>query len=564
MNINTPPNPPHSRRGLSGLPIGRIKRAVWPGAVWIVPCAALLIVGYLGLRAIVYQGFDVVVTFPSAAGAQTGDTKVIYRGIEVGQVTKIRLNRDAHRVDITLHLVSSLKSSIGSSSKFWLVGANPTLSDFNSIKAAVSGLYVGIEPGGGAKTRRFTGLDQAPIIPLNVPGRSFWLDMSVLSAVKRGSTLMYHGAEAGLVADIEPIDARHFRAKIFVHAPFDRFVTAGSLFWTLNPVQFSLSGGAVTGQLASPAVALNGGVAFDTPGPGVNEPAAPADTHFQLYTSEAGAQQGPDGDPVLYRTTFAGAAGALEPGAPVLLKGSRIGVVEEVGLNFDPDSGAISNPVTFAIYPRRLHMTGGAAATIDGRTEADRAMRSLAQHGFRATVGQDPPVLGARNLNLEKITQGGTLAFGEGYPIFPAAAGDAGGSISDKADALMTKLNEIPYAAIGENVRNVTHRLQTLMDSPKIDDSISHLDSTLTSLDQMTSEMKPRMGPLIDKLDATADQLNQTAGAANDLMRGSGNDPDASLPAAIHQVTEAARAVRSLADYLERHPEAVLKGKPAQ
>ena len=71
-------------KSLSGLPMGRIKRALWPGAVWIVPCAALLIVGYLGLRALVYQGFDVVVTFPSAAGAQVGDTKVIYRGIEVG------------------------------------------------------------------------------------------------------------------------------------------------------------------------------------------------------------------------------------------------------------------------------------------------------------------------------------------------------------------------------------------------------------------------------------------------------------------------------------------------
>ena len=547
--------------------MGRIKRALWPGAVWIVPAAALLVVAYLGLSALLYQGFDVVVTFPSAAGAQTGDTKVIYRGIEVGQVKKIKLNRDARRVDLTLHLQSSLRSSIGASSQFWLVGANPTLSDFNSIRAAVSGLYVGMEPGGVPKTRHFVGLDQGPIVPQNMPGRSFWLDMNMLFAVKRGSTIMYHGAEAGLVSDIEPIDTQHFRAMIFVRAPFDRFVKASSLFWSLNPLQFSLGGGGVTGQLASPSVALNGGVAFDTPVAHADEPATPAGTHFQLYTSEAGAQQGPDGPPVFYQTTFAGAAGALEPGAPVLLKGARVGVVEEVGLRFDPDTGAISNPVTFAIYPQRLHMSGAAAdAAIDGRAEADRAMRSLAQHGFRASIGQDPPVIGSRNLDIEKITRVGnaSLAYGQDFPIFPAVAGDAGGSISDKADAILTKLNEVPIVEIGENVKNITHRLQSLMDSPKIDDSISHLDSTLSSLDQMTSEMKPKVGPLIDKLNATADELNQTAGAASDLMRGSGDDPDASLPAAIHQVTEAARAVHALADYLERHPEAVIKGKPAQ
>lgn len=543
--------------------MGRIKRALWPGAVWIVPCAALLIVGYLALHALIYQGFDVVVTFPSAAGAQVGDTKVIYRGIEVGQVKKIRLNHDAHRVDFTIHLVPSLKGSIGSQSKFWLVGANPSLSDFNSIKAAVSGLYIGIEPGDGPRTRRFTGLDQAPIIPQNTPGHTYFLDVTALSAVRRGSTLMYHGADAGLVADVQPLDAEHFRATLFVRAPYDRFVKASSLFWTLNPVSFSLNGGAVSGQLVSPAVALNGGVAFDTTIDHAADPVAPANTHFSLYTSEAGAQQGPDGPPVMYRTTFDGAAGALEPGAPVMLKGARIGVVDEVGLNFDPDTGTISNPVTFAVYPQRLHMPGVSTATLDWRAQADRAMRSLAGHGFRATVGQNPPVIGPRNLDLVKIGKGGTsLAFGEGYPVFPAA--DTGASIADKADALLTKLNEIPYAEIGDNVRNVTKRLQTLINSPKIDDSISHLDSTLNSLDQMTSEMKPKMGPLIDKLNSTADQLNQTAGAANDLMHGSGDDPDASLPGAIHQVTEAARAVRSLADYLERHPEAVLKGKPAK
>jgi len=547
---------------LSGLPMGRIKRALWPGSVWIIPAAALLVVAYLGLKALTHQGFDVVVTFPSAAGAQVGDTKVIYRGIEVGEVRRIRLNRDAHRVDLTLHLQSTLKSAVGAQSQFWLVGANPSLTDFNSIKAAVSGLYVGMEPGGGPRTRRFVGLDQAPMITRNTAGRAFWLDVNMLSAVRRGSTLMYHGAEAGLVADVQPVDARHFRAMIFVRAPFDRFVKANSLFWSLNPLSFSLNGGAVTGQLASPAVALNGGVAFDTPIEHTDDPTAPAGSHFALYTSEAGAQQGPDGPPVFYRTTFAGAAGTLEPGAPVLLKGARVGVVEEVGLHFDPDTGTISNPVTFAIYPQRLHMPDSGAAAVDWRAQGDRAMRSLAQHGFKATVGQDPPVIGARNLNLEKVGRAASLAFGDGDPVFPAA--DSGGSIADKADALLTKLNEIPFAEIGDNVRAVTHRLQTLVNSPKIDDSITHLDNSLNALDQMTSDMKPKMGPLIDKLNATADQLNQTAGAANDLMKGSGDDPDASLPAAIHQVTEAARAVHSLADYLERHPEAVLKGKPAK
>ncbi len=100
-----------------------------------------------------------------------------------------------------------------------------------------------------------------------------------------------------------------------------------------------------------------------------------------------------------------------------------------------------------------------------------------------------------------------------------------------------------------------------MLNSPKIDDSIDHLDRTLQSVDDITAEVKPKIGPLIDKLNTTADQLQQTATAANGVMSGTGGPQDANLPAAIQQVTDAARAVRSLADYLERHPEAIIKGK---
>ena len=51
------------------------------------------------------------------------------------------------------------------------------------------------------------------------------------------------------------------------------------------------------------------------------------------------------------------------------------------------------------------------------------------------------------------------------------------------------------------------------------------------------------------------------ARSANKIVSREGASQDASLPDAIRQLTEASRSLRSLADYLDRHPEAVLKGK---
>ena len=77
----------------------------------------------------------------------------------------------------------------------------------------------------------------------------------------------------------------------------------------------------------------------------------------------------------------------------------------------------------------------------------------------------------------------------------------------------------------------------------------------------MVAQVKPQVGPLIGKLNQAADQLNGAAAAARGVLTGEGAGQDASLPGAIRQLTDAARSIRSLADYLSRHPEAVIKGK---
>ena len=553
---------PHTQRKFK-LPTAKAKLALWPGVVWAIPIAALILVAYLGLQALANQGFDVIVTFASAGDARPDDTKVIYRGVEVGHVVKVSLNKDARHVDLKLHLDNGLKPVLKSGSVFWLVGANPSLSDLNSLKAAVSGLTIGLVPGPGETVHRFTGLDETPLIEPNTPGRSFWLDIGMLTTVRRGATVLYHGEEVGKVMDVAPTGPEAFKAHIFVRSPFDQYLKPSSYFWSATPVQISLTGSGISGQF-SPDTAFSGGIAFDTPLDAMDEPPSPAATHYDLYATEANAQQGPDGTPIFYNTVFTGAAGQLQVGAPVLLKGARIGFVETVGLNFDPDTGIVTNPVTFAIYPQRLQMPGtDARIPQDWRTLGDRAMNVLIRHGYRVDVGQDPPIIGARNLNLVRVATAGKAALqpASPYPMVPAAAGSDAGSLTDKANAILTKLNAVPIEAIGNDVRQITSRLKTVLNSPKIDDSIDHLDKTLQSVDDITAEVKPKIGPLIDKLNQTADQLQQTATAANGVMSGTGGPQDANLPAAIQQVTDAARAVRSLADYLERHPEAIIKGK---
>jgi paraquat-inducible protein B len=65
---------------------------------------------------------------------------------------------------------------------------------------------------------------------------------------------------------------------------------------------------------------------------------------------------------------------------------------------------------------------------------------------------------------------------------------------------------------------------------------------------------------LIDELRRTADAAQATVTSANNVL-GGGTEQDKDVPSALHELTDAARSIRALANYLDRHPEALLQGK---
>jgi paraquat-inducible protein B len=133
--------------------------------------------------------------------------------------------------------------------------------------------------------------------------------------------------------------------------------------------------------------------------------------------------------------------------------------------------------------------------------------------------------------------------------------------IAEKADLCLNKLDAIPLEDIGANLRQITGNLDKLMSSPELKDSLAHLHSTLGSIDKLLSDVQPRIGPLIGNLNDTAAELSGTATALRRVVESGGANEDASLPEAIKQISDAARSIKTLTDYLDRHPEALIRGK---
>lgn len=525
----------------------------WPGWIWAIPIAAAAIVIWLGVRAYSNHGIDVTVVFNSAAGMEAGSTKVTYRGLKVGTVSDLALTKDGKHVKATLVMDDDMEPYLREGTRFWLVGAEPSLGDLSSLKSIISGPTVAMEPGNGSAARNFTGLDKPPAITTEEAGLQFELTANELGSVKEGSSVYFLGLDVGKVTGYHFSGPGNFRFDIFIKAPYDKLVRTGSRFWDASAVQISMGGGGVEARLVSLDALIDGAIAFETSPEAEATPSATAGTQFQLHHSKSGADDAPLGHGVSYRISFDGPVGDLKVGAPVKLRGFTVGTVTSVGLAFDPNTATLATPVNIELEPLRFHFTGVAPSPGgDLNVAMNDALRQLVAQGLRAELTHSVPVVGSEMVSLAMIEAAKPAALTEADGMLEIPAAESGG-----IGALTEKLGNVPIAAIGQNVRNLTDHLRAIVTSPKIMDSIDRLDQTLAHLDKAATDLPP----IMRRLYQTAAQLEETASTANQVMGGGMASQNGNLQSTLKELTGAARSIRSLSDYLDRHPEALIRGK---
>jgi paraquat-inducible protein B len=540
------------------------RKTMWPGLVWAVPLAAFLTVAYLGIHAWARRGEVVTVTFRRAADARPGDTKVLYQGVEAGHLIKIVPNEDGRRLDFKLRLVPEAQAGLNTNARFWLIGASPNLADLSSLKAVVSGVAIGYAPGsGGDPTTHFEGLERAPTVLPGDRGTSYLLNARTLGSIREGSSLLFHGQPIGKVTEVQFKGDVGFRLEVFVFQPYDSLIKPGARFWRTSPLRLSFTGGGINANLAPASALLSGGIDLEVSAD-PNGPQAQAGAEFVLYASRNAAKQGLSGPAVRYDFRFAGAAGDLDEDAAVTLLGFQIGEVETARLAYDERTGKPFTAVTALLYPQQLGLGGLATASVEEwRSQTDAKLHKLLEFGYRARL-QTPALVGDQSIALVEVKGGppADLAYDGTNPRIPSVPGSSDlGDITSQANQILAKVNGIPIEEIGHNLRQITSSLSGLVASPKMAESLSHLSSTLTEIDQMLAQVQPQIGPLMTKLNQATAQVSGTALAAQQLLESGGNAEGDNLPDAIRQLTEAARSIRTLTDYLDRHPEALIRGK---
>src|SRR5215510_8916017 len=509
-------------------------RARWRiPAVWLVPLVAALLAGWLGVKTVLERGPTITIRFKNGDGVEAGKTKLKYKDVQIGIVRSVSVSPDLKEVIVKADLAKDVAPHLVEDTRFWVVRPRIAAGTVSGLETLLSGAYIGVGAGKSEKSRReFVGLDAPPVVAGDSPGTPLVLRGASAGSLEVGSPVYFRRLPAGQVTSVE-LDRDGVKVTAFINAPFDQYVSTNTRFWHASGIDVSVDASGIRVDAQSLVSVLIGGMAFDTPAGNAPGARATAATEFRVFENHAVAMKNPEADRFEITMLFNESVRGLQPGAPVDFRGITVGEVTDLRMRMSADGGQVLVAVRAAIYPSRIQWQGAGPGTAGAPERRRRLINTLVASGMRAQLRHASLVTQQLYVALDffpaKAAKVNRAASPPEVPTQKATLVELESAIG----SLAAKLDKFPLDEISGDLR------QTLQSAARLMDDV----------DAQTAELAPTLAQARKAL-ASADRLLASDAPLQTDTR-----------QAMREVARAAQAFRVLADYLERHPEALLVGK---
>jgi len=267
---------------------------------------------------------------------------------------------------------------------------------------------------------------------------------------------------------------------------------------------------------------------------------------------------------------FSGSVNGLIVGSPVKFRGVPIGSVSQIRVGLPTGSpGNVRIAVSYTIDVDTISAYEGRPFRLDRQTLDERIAA-----GLRAQLQTESFVTGVLFVGLDFFPDSPVVLELTGQPevlevpVIPTTIE----RVMQDFDRLVKRIEVLDLEGLVASGRHALDGVGDLSRSPKIDSTLDALHEALASIHRVTAALEPGVTPTMKGLDDTLaqarqvlirvePQLDQTLARAQALL-GSDAPLAVGLASTLADLSEAARAIRDLADFLDRHPNAILTGRP--
>ncbi len=541
--------PHHPEPGERDVPTANVCRTRSISLVWLIPIVAALVGAWLAYKAYTEQGPLVEIAFKTANGVKAGQTKVKFKDVEIGEVVAVELSPNLEDVLVSARLDKDTRPYLTTETRFWVERPRISLQGISGLSTLTAGVHISVDPSEkGESSLSFEGLDQPPIVTQREAGKLFVLYADTLESLSVGSPVTRRQIQVGQVVGYE-LNPGHegVTIHIFIESPHDRQVRPETRFWVSSGLEFKLTADGLDVNTQSVASLVVGAIAFETPDSLHPSEPAPENTAFELFGSREAVANREFVEKEQYVLYFQGSVRGLSVGAPVEFRGIRIGQVTDVNLQFNARTYRFDIPVMVEIEPGRIEILEGEFP----RTGEGGVIGQLVEKGLRGQLKTGSLLTGQLFVDLDFKTEAAPVEMDRqgDFWIIPTVPTPLD-ALANRLKGFLAQVETWPIEQLGADVGEAIKSLRQLMASEDLSRSLTHIEKTLANLEKVVRrldrELMPQASGVIQK---AGDLVEKNAPLYLDLKQ------------LLKELSAAARAVRSTADYLGRHPESLIRGK---
>jgi paraquat-inducible protein B len=278
---------------------------------------------------------------------------------------------------------------------------------------------------------------------------------------------------------------------------------------------------------------------------------------------------------ITYVMYFDGSVKGLNIGSPVVFRGVKIGSVKDIELKADVKDFKLFIPVYVQVEPQKVTVMKGAPGQ-------GQYIEELIKKGLRAQLEMQSIVTGQLMINVDFFPDKPARFVGldPKYPEIP--------TISSPLDEMLKTAQELPLKELFDRLLKSIQGIEKIANSPQMTASLDSLSESLKEARKILTKIDHEVGPLMtnlkeasssiktiaDKSEGVPAAVEKTLATAQDALKqaektflsvqnlASNNSVLVyQVDTALEEVSRASRSVRSLSDYLYRHPESLITGK---
>lgn len=282
---------------------------------------------------------------------------------------------------------------------------------------------------------------------------------------------------------------------------------------------------------------------------------------------------------------FPGSVRGLNPGAPVTFRGVKVGEVKEVTAFLTGKQESLIQIEVVIEFSRKVIEAAEGVTEPWGSVRGEALAKRLVDSGIRARMLSQSLLTGQKLIEFDFLPAEPARFAGlsRRHPELPTTA-TAIEKWGQKGEDLANKLAELPLDQMLDDLHLALRSLHTLLDSQDLKGALSGARRSLATLAPTVEEARAALADVRRVVNGLEGDLKATTSEATeaarrlrsaleraeaslgrlDALTAGADDSRLRATEAVDELRSTLAALRTLVEYLQTHPEALVLGKPGE